>query len=199
MLSLVLWSLLVLVLVGGILFLVLRTKWKYQPKIRIRQAIEAAKAAVKNKEELPKLYFCSSENMEPQLIPHHSLKQEDLNKRGSYRLQWPHLDLQYSTRQKSEEVRLHLKGQANEVMLLYVDGELASMTFGDELFRREDFDMRHNVTLADQFRKNLRKQLCGGYGTTERKKLAHDDSQKSHYEVNASGEIKLAELPPRKP
>lgn len=197
MLALVLWSLLVLAIVGGIVFLVLRTKWKYQPQIPIRQTIEAAKAALKDKENWPKLYFTSDDKMEPELTPYHSLKQENLNQRGVYRMQWPHLDLQYSTRQKNEEVRLHLKGQDKEVTMLFVDGELATMTLGDEQFRREAFEIRQAITLADQFRKNLRKQLCSGYGGNERKKKAKDDSQKSNYEVNISGEIKLAELPPR--
>lgn len=197
MLPLVLWSLVVITLVGGILFLVMRTKWKYKPQIRIRMAIEAAKDALKDKNSWPKLYFCRPEKMEPELMAYHSIKQEDLDKPGIYRMQWPHLDLQYTTKPHSEEVRLHLQEHDKHVTLLYLDGELGSMSLGDEVIRSEAFDMRHAVTLANQFRKHLRKQLCSGYGGHEKKKAAKE-VEKPQYQVNATGEIKLAELPPPK-
>lgn len=198
MLQLVLWSIVVLAIVGVIVFLVLRTRSRIKPQIPIRQAIDAAKAALKDKEHWPKLYFVSKEKLEPELIAYNALKKDDLNKPGTYRMQWPHLDLQYTVQQHTEDVKLHLNGQDKNVTLLYVDGELASMALGDEVFRREDFEMRHAVNQADLFRKHLRKQLCSGYGTHAHKKLAHDKPS-SQYEVNAAGEIKLAELPAPKP
>ena len=197
MLPLVFWSLLVLVIVGGIAFLVFRTQSRIKPQIPIRQAIEAARAALKNKQEWPKLYFCSPEKMQDELIAYNALKADSLNQPGVFRMRWPHLDLHYSVKAQSEEVRLHLDGQEKEVTLLYLNGELASMSLGDDRFRLEDFEMRHAVSLASSFRLYLRKQLCGGYGTHERKKIV-DNSQHADYQVNASGEIKLSELPGKK-
>lgn len=54
--------------------------------------------------------------------------------------------------------------------------------------------MRHAGAIADRFRKTLRKQLCGGYGTHERKKLRSTDTS-AEFELNDAGEIKVKGLP----
>jgi hypothetical protein len=194
MLSLVLWSIVVLAAVVGILYLLVRTQQRSKPQIPILKAIAAGKAALKNQQEWPKLYYYHPDTHEEELIAYDALTQEHLDRQGLYRMHWPHLDLKYTIKHQSEEVRLQLEGQEKAVTLLYLDGELGSMALGTDIYGKEDFEMRHAGTLGDQLRKILRKQLCGGYGTHERKKLGDPDSAPA-YEVNEAGEIKVKGLP----
>jgi hypothetical protein len=195
MLSLVLWSIVVIIAAGGIVYLLIGMKNRTKPQIPILQAIAACKTALKNKEELPKLYYYDPETHAEELIAYGTLTKDQLSRQGLYRMNWPHLDLKYTIKQQSEEVRLKLHGQDKPVTLLYLDGELGSMALGDDIFGKEDFEMRHAGNLADQFRKILRKQLCSGYGgTQERKKLKETDTS-SEFELNEAGEIKVKGLP----
>jgi len=194
MVSLSLWSLVIVGAVAGIVFLLIRTQQRAKPQIPILQAIAAAKKALKNKQDWPKLYYYHPDTHEEELIAYDALSQDHLDRQGFYRMRWPHLDLKYTLKLQSEEVRLHLTGQDKAVALLYLDGELGSMALGNDVFGKEDFEMRHAGNLADQLRTILRKQLCGGYGTHERKKLK-DPNQAPAYELNEAGEIKVKGLP----
>lgn len=195
MFQLILWSLVVLAIVGGIVFLVLRTKSRSKPELTIREAIVAARKALKNQQEWPKLFRFNQDEQDFELIAYDAIRKEDLNHPGLYRLVWPHLDLRYTIQAMSEEVRLELKSQEKHVSLLYLQGVLESLSLGHEVFDREQFDMRHAGNFADQLRKVLRQQLCSGYGTHERKKLVEEGSA---IQVNQAGEIKLSEIPARK-
>ncbi len=190
MLSLILWSIVAVGAAGGIVYLVLRTQRRAKPQIPILKAIAAAKKALKNQDEWPKLYFYHPETDEEELIAYDALTEEHLRRQGLYRMRWPHLDLKYTIKQQSEEVRLKMDGQDNAVTLLYLDGELGSMAFGSDIFGKEDFEMRHAGNLADQLRKVLRHQLCGGYGTHHHKKIRERDTS-SEFELNDAGEIKV--------
>lgn len=190
MLSLILWSIVALCAAGGIVYLLLRTKSRAKPQIPILQAIAAAKKALKNQEEWPKLYFYHADTQEEELIAYDALTEEHLQRQGLYRMRWHHLDLKYTIKQQTEEVRLKLEGQDHAVTLLYIDGELGSMALGSDIFGKEDFEMRHAGNLADQLRKVLRHQLCGGYGTHHHKKFKETDTS-SEFELNDAGEIKV--------
>ncbi|HQR06304.1 MAG TPA: hypothetical protein PLN21_05755 [Gemmatales bacterium] len=190
MLGLIFWSMVALGAAGGIVYLILRTKWRAKPQIPILKAIAAAKLALKNKEEWPKLYFFHPDTHAEELIAYDALTKEHLQRQGFYRMRWPHLDLKYTIKQQSEEVRLKLEGQDKAVTLLYLDGELGSMALGTDIFGKEDFEMRHAGNLADQLRKVLRHQLCGGYGTHKHKKKRETDTS-SEFELNDAGEIKV--------
>ena len=195
MLGLVFWSLVALFAAGGIVYVLLRTKERAKPQIPILKAIAAAKSALKNKKEWPKLYYYHADTHEEELIAYDALTQDHLERQGFYRMRWPHLDLKYTIKQQSEEVRLKLEGQDKAVTLLYLDGELGSMALGSDMFGKEDFEMRHAGNLADQLRKVLRKQLCGGYGSHERIALEDPNQSPADYEVNEAGEIKVKGLP----
>lgn len=195
MLSLVLWSIVVILTAGGIVYLLIRMKTRAKPQIPILKAIAAGKMALKNKQEWPKLYYYDPDTHVEELIAYDALTKDHLNRQGLYRMNWPHLDLKYTIKLQCEEVRLKLVGQDKAVTLLYLDGELGSMALGDDIFGKEDFEMRHAGSLADQFRTILRKQLCSGYGGThERKKLKETDTS-SEFELNEAGEIKVKGLP----
>ena len=194
MLSLVLWSIVVIISAGGIVYLLIKTKQRAKPQIPILKAIAAGKSALKNKMDWPKLYFYHPDTHEEELIAYDALTLDHLNRQGLYRMRWPHLDLKYTIKQQCEEVQLKLEGQNKSVTLLYLDGELGSMALGTDVFGKEDFEMRHAGNIADQFRKMLRKQLCSGYGTHERKKLKETDTS-SEFELNEAGEIKIKGLP----
>lgn len=193
MLSLVLWSLVVLALVAGIAFLILRTKKRSKPQLSIRNAIVVAKKALKNHKEWPKLYQLNQELHQFELIAYNSLKADQLDQPAIYRLRWPQLDLRYTVKPMSEELRLEVKEQEKHVTLLYLDGSLGSMALGTDIYDPEHFEMRHAGNLADQLRNILRERLCGGYGSHEAKKL--DDP--TEIAVNQAGDIKLSELPSR--
>ena len=191
MFGLVLWSVVVLILAGGIVYVLIKAKSRVKPQIPILEAIAAAKTALKNKQDWPKLYYYHPETHAEELIAYDALTKEHLDRQGLYRMRWPHLDLKYTIKLQCEDVRLKLEGQEKAVTLLYIDGELGSMTLGTDTFGREDFEMRHAGNLADQLRKVLRKQLCGGYGGThERKKIRETDTS-SEFELNDAGEIKV--------
>lgn len=134
MFTLILWSLVIVLAIAGIVYLIIRTRQRAKPQIPILQAIAAAKTALKNKKDWPKLYYYHADTHEEELIAYDSLTQKHLERHGHYRMRWPHLDLKYTLKQQSEEVRLKLEGQDKPVTLLYLNGELGSMALGDDIF-----------------------------------------------------------------
>ena len=194
MLNLVIWSLVTLVIIGVIVYLVIRTKKRMQPPLCARQAIEKAKRALKDKKQRPRIYRCCNVKKTEDLIVSAELKSMSSDPMGNFRFRWPDLDLKYTLTENIEEVDIQLTGHREIISLLYVEGALGSLAIGADRFDSEHFDMRQSGNIADQLRSFIRHHLKLRGGTLEVERW-EEPTFTPVLDVNKPGEIKLKEIP----
>lgn len=165
-----------------------------QPPLCVRDAICTATSALKDKKQKPKIYRCCNIKKTEDLVVSSELKKMDNDPAGRFRFRWPHLDLSYTLKENSEDVRIQLEGHEEVVTLLYVEQALASMTCAGERFDAEHFQMRQSGNIADQLRCCLRHHLRLSGGTLEHEKF-EEPTFTPKLDLNKAGEIKLKDLP----
>jgi hypothetical protein len=194
MLNLILWSLVVVCLLGIIAFLVIRTKNRAKPELTIRNVICQAKATLLDKKNKPKIYRCCKIKKTENLIVSSEFKKSAVDRPGTFRFRWPHLDLKYILKDNTEEMRIQMTGQDKVATLFFIDGSLGGMSLGDERIHDEHFEMRQAGNIADQLRRLVRHHLKLEGGKSEIEKL-DEPTFNPVLDVNALGEIKLKEIP----
>ncbi|HMP15695.1 MAG TPA: hypothetical protein PKD72_01620 [Gemmatales bacterium] len=196
MLSVVIWSLICLALAGTILFLVLRTRRRMQPPASSREIMQAAREALRDKKNKPKIYRCCPDSRQEDLVAFHEIDKLRSDCSGKFRLKWDHLELKYIYTEHTEEMRLQLAGSKEPLTLFYVDGSLGSMAMHGETYDAEKFEMSQSGNLAQQLRRCLKHHLKQRGGSLDIQKYS-DPSFSPKLDVNEAGEIKLKELPPK--
>lgn len=198
MLSVAIWTLVCVILAGTIGVLILRTKRRMQPPSSARDVMMAARDALRDKSDRPKIYRCCPVTKNEDLIASTEFEKLRSECTGRYRFKWEHLDLKYAVTEHTEEMRLKPSNCTETLTLFYVDTTLSSMAMHGETYDAEKFEMRQSGNLAHQLRRCLRHHLKVRGGSLEIKKY-NDPSFTPKLDVNEAGEIKLKEVPVKVP
>jgi hypothetical protein len=198
MLSVILWTTVCVAMAGVIVFLIMRTRKRMQPPSSAREVMQAAREALRNKDDKPKIYRCCPVTKNEDLVASTEFDKLRSDCTGRYRFKWDHLDLKYAVTEHTEEMRLKMTNCTETLTLFYVDGSLGSMAMHGETYDAEKFEMRQSGNLAQQLRKCLKHHLKVRGGTLEMKKY-QDPSFTPKLDVNEAGEIRLKEVPVKSP
>lgn len=184
----------VVLVIGLIVFLVLRNKTKTKEPLSVRHAVTVAKTTLQNKAERPDIFKRLKNKTE---IPFDAIEENHDRAEipGTYHLRWPHLQVGYVFKDNTEKIVLQLDGFDEIVTLFYGDGVLNGVNRGKETLDAEDFEMRHAGTISEQLRAFVRFYLRFPGGSLKVDK-APEPTFKPSLDLKKSGDIKLKGPPP---